>query len=155
LFFSLPGSRTKGGAVYSSRNLDWNKATGIDAYKLVTVLKIADVPMYTNLGFTVGLGALAGMSSRGVTVSEMNLDNSNVTFLGVPFPLRLRWVMEQASDLSSAITAWRNTNNTNSFNFLIAAAADARSEQGAAVALETIKDYSEVTNMNTVFYRCT
>jgi hypothetical protein len=52
---------------------------------------------YAVPGFTFGLGALAGQNSKGITTSEMNLDNSQVTFNGVPFPLRLRYILEQGT----------------------------------------------------------
>ena len=39
-----------------------------------------------------------------MTVSEMNLDNSETSFDGPPFPLRLRIVLEQASNLEDSIT---------------------------------------------------
>jgi hypothetical protein len=92
------------------------------------------------VGFSFGLGALAGMSKSGLTVSEMNLDNSAVTFFGLPFPLRLRYVLEAAGgDLTSAMSVWNATNNTNSFNFLIGSAADR-----GALALETMMGYTGV-----------
>ncbi len=85
----------------------------------------------------------------------MNLDNSVVTFSGVPFPLRFRMVLEQglqkkicfmisshslfiASDLASAMRVWNSTNNTNSFNFLIGSASDEK-----AFALETIRGFTQ------------
>lgn len=136
--YGVWGSRTRGGLVYSSRNLDWNTNTGIDAYKLVVLYKLDGIPPYVSLGFAVGLGALAGQSSQGLTVSEMNLDNSVVTFEGPPFPLRLRMVLESGSSLEGAMRVWNATNNTNSFNFLVASSAD-----GKAYALETIRGFTQ------------
>jgi hypothetical protein len=127
------GSRTEGGRVFTSRNLDYNADTGINAHKLVTVYNNS----YATVGFAFGLGALAGMSARGVSVSEMNLDNSDVTLRGLPFPLRLRYVLEEAKDLETAQAAWAATNNTNSFNFMIGSAAD-----NSALALETMAGFT-------------
>ena len=45
------------------------------------------------------------MSASGISVSEMNLDNSRTTFDGPPFPLRLRMVLERASSLRAAAGA--------------------------------------------------
>ena len=132
------GSRTQDHLLYSSRNLDWQTNTGIDGYKMVAVYEIDDIPAYASVGFSVGLGALAGMSTQGITVSEMNLDNNVVTFFGAPFPLRLRQVMEGAHDLTSAMAIWNATNNTNSFNFLIGASASSE-----AYALETIRGFTQ------------
>jgi len=88
------------------------------------------------------------MSSSGITVSEMNLDNSRVTFDGTPFPLRLRAVLEGATDLGTALGVWRETNNTNSFNFLIGSAADALQGRDGAYGLETIRGYTSVYGAN-------
>jgi hypothetical protein len=89
------------------------------------------------MGFAFGLGALAGQSASGITTSEMNLDNSRTTFSGIPFPLRLRWVLENAVNLTTAMELWNATNNTNSFNFLIGSARD-----GKALALETMRGFT-------------
>lgn len=150
--YGVWGPRTKGGYLYSSRNLDWNKNTGIDKYKLVTFYHLDDAVLsnnYATIGFAYGLGALAGISDLGITVSEMNLDNDQVTFSGVPFPLRLRMVLEQSNDLKSANQTWYSTNNTNSFNFLVGSATDAlKNPNTGAHAIETIMGYSSVYTAN-------
>jgi hypothetical protein len=153
--YGVWGTRTVNGQLFSSRNLDWNSNTGLDAYKLVIHIEVDNVPAYATLGFAVGLGALAGQSSQGITTSEMNLDNSVVTFSGAPFPLRLRMVLEGATDLQSAMRIWNATNNTNSFNFLIASAAD-----NSALALETIRGFTQQYGANSpveaaATYQCT
>ena len=109
-------------------------------FKLVSIFHAEGAPVYATMGFASGLGALAGISAAGLTVSEMNLDNNRVTFSGLPFPLRLRKVLEDSSDLASARAVWKATNNTNSFNFLIGSAADAATPGAdGANALETIR----------------
>jgi len=155
--YGVWGSRTQDSLLYSSRNLDYASDTGINAHKLIQVFNIDDpkyggVPpggVYASIGFAFGPGALAGMSEVGITTSEMNLDNSVVTFSGVPFPLRLRYVLEEATNLESAMTVWNATNNTNSFNFLIGSAPDALKYKASpspaingAFALETIMDFT-------------
>jgi len=135
------GSRTQGGRLFSSRNLDWNSNTGIDQFTMVAFfdnIQGAQPGVYAIMGFTVGLGALAGHNSAGLMVPEMNLDNEVVTFNGMSFVLRLRAVLENASTLQTAMALWNSTNNTNSFNFLIASAAD-----NAAYALETIRGFTQ------------
>ena len=132
--FAAWGSRTVGGRLFASRNLDWKKNTGIAASKLVTVF---DVPgtsgPYATFGFASGFGALAGMSSAGITVAEMNLDNSLTTFDGPPFPMRLRMILERSNSLAEAKKAWAATNNTDSMNYMITS-----STEHAAVAIEAI-----------------
>ena len=167
--YGVWGSRTKDSLLYSSRNLDYNSDTGINRNKLVIMYHVDDPSfggkpaggMYASLGFAFGLGALAGMNEVGITTSEMNLDNDVVTFSGVPFPWRLRLVLEGATDLHSAMNVWNATNNTNSFNFLVASAPDAlrikqEEELGvaapgagsAAFALETIMGFTAVFPAN-------
>lgn len=148
--YAVWGSRTNG-PVRSSRNLDWQKNTGIDKFKLITVfdnIEGAKPGSYATMGFSVGLGALAGMSDSGISVSEMNLDNNVVTFDGLAFPLRLRYVLEQATSLSTAMGVWNATNNTNSFNFLIASASDGASGNDGAYALETIRGFTQQYGAN-------
>jgi len=152
--YGVWGERTKGGLLYTSRNLDFNKNTGIDLSKLVAFYKINDPKYgqtfsYTSLGFSTGLGALAGINDQGITVSEMNLDNSHVTFSGLAFPLRLRYVLERSTNLQQAMTVWNNTDNTNSFNFLIGSSNDLKvKHHPGAYALETMMGYTAVYGDN-------
>lgn len=136
-FYAAWGSRTQGGRLFSSRNLDWHKSTGIAKHKLVAVISATGATPYATFGFASGLGALAGMSAAGVTVSEANLDNSETTFEGVPFPIRLRMILERAADLASAKAIWEATNNTDSMNFLIAAGPERN-----ALAIEAMRNFS-------------
>ena len=67
--FAVWGSRTEGGALYSARNLDWNKDTGVNKHKVVMVVVPDDndggIPSVT-LGFACLYGTLAGMSAKGI-----------------------------------------------------------------------------------------
>ena len=138
------GPRTTNGRLYTSRNLDFNANSGIDAHKLITLFDI-DEPgpngaariQYSTMGYAFGPGALAGQSLVGVTTSEMNLDNSRTTFSGLVFPLRLRYVLERSWNLQSAMAVWNATNNTDSMNYLIGSAADTQ-----AYALEAIRGFT-------------
>lgn len=142
--FGVWGSRTEHGRLYTSRNLDFNANTGINKYKLITVYEITEsdgttrIP-YAVMGYSFGLGALAGMNIEGISTSEMNLDNNMTTFSGLPFPLRLRYILERATNLETAMTLWNATNNTNSFNFLLGSSADSE-----AYALETVRHFTAV-----------
>lgn len=55
---------------------------------------------YTTFGFAGLTGALAGMSAKGLTVHEANLEESVESFVGFPWVLRLRYVMENANSLA-------------------------------------------------------
>lgn len=144
--FGVWGPRTQQGHLHSSRNLDWNSNTGIDQHKLVIVYTPTSLKPYASIGFAVGLGALAGLSSTGISVSEMNLDCFRVSLSAPPFPTRLRLMMETPSALlSDALSEWFKWPTGNSFNFLIGSARDNR-----AVALETAWNETIVFTDNSV-----
>jgi hypothetical protein len=133
--FGVWGSRTAGGRLFSSRNLDWEKDSGIGRHKLVNVMHIDGVAQpYAMIGFASGFGAIAGMSAAGITTSEMNLDNALTTFDGPPFPIRLKMVLERAATLADARALWEATNNTDSMNFFIASGVER-----SAYAIEAVR----------------
>ena len=101
--FATWGSRTEEGKLFSARNLDWNKDTGINKYKLVMVIVPNDggIPS-VSLGFVGLFGTLAGMSGLGLTTHEANLEENEITFGGFPWSLRLRYIMEFAHNIQEA-----------------------------------------------------
>lgn len=146
--FAVWGSRTLNGDLYSARNLDWNKDTGVNKYKLVVVTVPDDGAMPSvSVGFAGLYGTLAGMSAAGLTVHEANLEEDKISFLGFPWVLRLRYIMEFANDISTARQLWSATNNTVGFNHMVASAPDARLYQRkkprtVALAMETMYQYT-------------
>jgi hypothetical protein len=74
------GSRTTGGELYTGRNLDWESDTGINAYKLVTVYRPDNATAHVTMGFGSLIGALTGMSAKGLTVHEANLEEKPESF---------------------------------------------------------------------------
>ena len=64
--FAVWGGRTEGSTLFSGRNLDWNKDTGVNKNKIVMVIVPNDggIPSAT-LGFACLFGTLAGMSEKG------------------------------------------------------------------------------------------
>lgn len=81
--FAVWGQRSLNGELYSARNLDWNKDTGVNKHKLVVVTVPSDgaIPS-ASLGFAGLYGAMAGMSSLGLTLHEANLEEEQISFLG-------------------------------------------------------------------------
>lgn len=146
--FAVWGSRSLHGELYSARNLDWNKDTGVNKYKLVMVTVPDDGSIASaSLGFVGVYGALAGMSAKGLTLHEANLEELQISFMGFPWVLRIRFIMEYAQDITSARQLWASTNNTVGFNHMIASASDAAMyRQGktktVALALETMYQYT-------------
>lgn len=146
--FAVWGSRTVGGELYSARNLDWNKDTGINKNKLVMVTVPDDgTTPSASIGFVGLYGALAGMSAAGITMHEANLEEDQISFTGFPWVLRIRYIMEFASDIVTAKELWDATNNTVGFNHMIASAKDAilyreGKTKTVALALETMYQYT-------------
>lgn len=122
--FAIWGDRTVDGSLYSARNLDWNQDTGIARYKLITVYHPTGAIAHATLGYVGLVGALTGISAAGLTVHEANLEENEITFSGFPWLLRLRYIMEYASNLTAAKQLWESTNNTVGFNHMIASASD-------------------------------
>ena len=71
------------------------------------------------------------MSQEGLAVSEVNLDNGTVSFDGLTWPCAFD-ILGQI--LSAAVTLWKKTNNTTTFNWF--------NRDMAAVALETKFSYT-------------
>ena len=74
-FMAAWGSRTKGGNLYTMRNLDWHANTGINQFKLIYIWKVTGTIPHTTIGFPGTIGALTGMSKAGLTVHEAGLDS--------------------------------------------------------------------------------
>ena len=152
--FGVWGSRTAAGQLFTGRNLDWNADTGINKYKMVTVLHPPGKIAHAVLGYAGVWGALTGMSAAGLTVHEANLEEDQITFDGFPWLLRLRYVMENARTGAEAAAVWNATNNTVGFNHMIGSAADAAAllagdaTAAPATVFETKCDYSAVFGAN-------
>ena len=67
-FMAAWGSRTKGGNLYSMRNLDWEQNSGINKNKLLFVWKVKGTIPHVTIGYPGVIGALTGMSKAGLTV---------------------------------------------------------------------------------------
>ena len=131
------GSRTADGRVLSSRNLDWNKDTGVAHRKAVTVYETTEEAPYATVGFFGMVGALAGMSASGVSVHEANLEETHISFRGFPWVLRLRHVMGTTDgSLDDAVGIFNATQSTVGFNHMVASAVEDR-----ATVMETFAGY--------------
>lgn len=68
--FGVWGDRTQGGELFSARNLDWLTDLGINKYKLLTLHRPPQGNAHVTVGFAAVWGAMAGMSSKGLTVGH-------------------------------------------------------------------------------------
>jgi hypothetical protein len=110
-FFGAWGERTVDGHYLGSRNLDWNADTGIGPLRLLTIYvpegEGAGHPFAT-LGYTGMIGALAGISSAGVVVSEVGSTGVLERLTGEPWVLRNMDILEHADDLDGALAFHTN-----------------------------------------------
>jgi hypothetical protein len=141
--FGTWGSRTENGRLFSGRNLDWFKDTGISTYKLVTIYHPLKGFAHATFGWAGIWGSITGISSQGITVHEANLESDDVTFEGFPWVLRLRYIMASAKTISEATDLWLATNNTEGYNHGIGSAHDQK-----FICLETMKGNTAIFSAN-------
>jgi hypothetical protein len=110
-FFGAWGERTADGHYIGSRNLDWNADTGIGPLRMITIFvpegEGAGHPFAT-IGYAGMVGALAGLSSTGIAVSEVGSTGVLERLIGEPWVLRNNDILEHAADLDEALAFHRN-----------------------------------------------
>lgn len=141
--FAVWGPRTVGGNLLASRNLDWVVDSGVSRAKLITVYHPPEAgrSAYATVGFAGFVGAIAGMSARGVSVTQSNLDNSLVTMRGVMWPFRMRHILETATTVADARAVYASgplSATAGTANHVVSAQVDAAAGRTAAVAAECI-----------------
>ena len=123
-FFGVWGSRTKNGELYTSRNLDWNSDSGINLNKLVTIFNIDNYIPHATLGFPGVLGAITGISAKGITTHEAGQASDLETLDGFQWTLRMRKLLGKAKNLKEAIQIWNSTKKTLGMNFMFGSSSD-------------------------------
>jgi hypothetical protein len=131
------GPRTDEGSLFTGRNLDWLAQSGLTQNKLLTIFRPDGKIPHVTIGFAGITGALTGLSAKGLSVHEAGDDNNLESLEGFGWPLRVRYVMEEAVTLEEAGTVWNSTNNTMGLNHGFGSGAD-----NEFVVLETVKGYS-------------
>jgi hypothetical protein len=110
-FFGAWGDRSVDGHFIGSRNLDWNADTGIAPLRTLTIFvpegEGAGHPFAT-VGYAGMVGALAGLSSAGIAVSEVGSTGVLERLTGEPWVLRNLDILEHATDLDEALAYHRN-----------------------------------------------
>jgi hypothetical protein len=105
-FMATWGSKTKGGKLYTMRNLDWASNTGLNKHKIIFVWKVKGTIPHATIGFPGIIGALTGISQAGLTVHEAGLDSMKATELGLQWTLRLRYILMHARNLAESKAFW-------------------------------------------------
>ena len=143
-FFAAWGERTQDQHLLGSRNLDWSTDTGISALKGISIYGPADGHAHATIGYLGFVGALAGMSERGVVVSEVGSESVMERLGGEPWTVKFREVLEQADDLDEGIALATGTHPdsvlrppTIGYNWMIAYGDPPSGGFSGAAALET------------------
>ncbi|MFH1531440.1 MAG: hypothetical protein ABIK09_12000 [Pseudomonadota bacterium] len=102
-FFGAWGDRTQDGHYLGSRILDWSTDTGIQNLKGLVFYVPSSGHAHVAVGYLGFVGALAGMSERGVVLSEVGSGSVMERLKGQPWVLKFREVMETADDLDEAL----------------------------------------------------
>ncbi len=102
-FFAAWNFRTEDGHMIASRNLDWNENTGIADFKALTVwMPDGEIPHVT-IGYIGFIGALAGISEAGITVSEVGSTSVFERLKGEPWVLKFREILGKAHNMDEAL----------------------------------------------------
>lgn len=122
--FMAWGSRCEQGKLYGCRNLDWSKDTGMQANKCVTVFHPIDEngepgPSSATFGYIGMLGAMAGINSQGIALSEIGAFNARETLEGRPWHYVFREVLDTAHNLGEACDVFRKGNFAQGYCFNI------------------------------------
>ena len=102
-FFGAWGDRTVDGHYLGSRNLDWSTDTGIQNMKGLVFYVPDGGHAHVGIGYLGFIGALAGISERGIVLSEVGSGSVMERLKGQPWVLKFREVMETADDLDEAL----------------------------------------------------
>lgn len=137
--FACWGKWTTDGRLLHGRNLDWNiKGDAQDDHTILVWRPKGGIP-FMMVGWAGGVGSVTGMNSRGITLGEMTLPSSDVTFDGLPLFLQMRLCLEQCATLEEAVQFFQKCPRTTGWNFIIG-----DSKIPDARALETDAKYCTV-----------
>lgn len=123
------------GPLVHLRNLDWAVDSGIQRFAQVTVVEPAAGEPFVNLGWSGFIGAVSGINRAGISVAEITARSAAAALAGEPMVVRLRRVLQEATDLDRAVAILSRPPRTLGFNFVIAAAREDR-----AVAVESNRE---------------
>jgi len=118
--FAVWGERTEDGKVFSMRNLDWVSQAGIHEERLVTVYRPEGRNAFASIGYAGGVGCLAGMNERGITLSQVGAFCTQEELDGIPWVFMARQVLEESDTLDEAASIVHSATHTIGYNYLIA-----------------------------------
>ncbi len=109
------------GHVYQLRALDYAVRAEIQRYPAIIVHVPDEGHPFANIGWAGVVGAVSGISSARIALSEIgdDYDRDNDTFDGMPFMYMLRDILQFDAGLQAAIDRVRNTPRTSSLMYAI------------------------------------
>ncbi len=101
-FFAAWGDRTDGGMI-ATRTMDWSADIGLKDASLVTIVVPDDGAAYMTVAYVGFVGALAGMSERGLAISSVEASSAMMRIHASPALLRGREVLAYANGLDEGL----------------------------------------------------
>jgi len=119
---ALWGAASATGHLYQIRNLDYTMDAGIQNYPAIVVYVPETGAAHATVGGAGFIGAVAGLSARGIAVTEMgDTPDSEYPFNlnGVPYYVMLRNVLQDASSLDEALTIISSAQRIKKYYYVI------------------------------------
>ncbi|MGI6457883.1 MAG: C45 family autoproteolytic acyltransferase/hydrolase [bacterium] len=141
--FGAWGPATQTGNLLQLRSLDFAVRAEIQRYPVITIYHPDQGHPFANIGWSAMVGAVTGMSSARLGISEIgdDYDRENDSFDGMPFMFMLRDILQFDTSLQEAITRVKETRRTTSLMYAIG-----DGELGEARALQTSRTLCNVFN---------
>jgi hypothetical protein len=106
-FFGVWGQHTDG-RLLASRNLDWSADIGLQDYRLLTVFVPTGETPHVTVGYVGFIGALAGLSTRGIALGHVGATNTLERLKAEPGLVKSREILAKADNLDDAVTFMAN-----------------------------------------------
>jgi len=133
------GQATQGGRLFHTRNLDWNIEAGVQRFAAVFVVHPEGKRAFVNIGWAGFIGTLSGINGETISIAQIGAESTDENYAGIPMPLLLRRILEEAATLDQAVAIVQAAPRTRGNNYLFA---HARNRQ--AVAVETTRSHVAV-----------
>lgn len=118
--FAAWGPLTVDGALIHGRNLDWTIGSGVQESAVVYVGIPQRGHPFALVTYAGMIGAVTGMSARGITFGEMTSQTGDETLAGEPLFIVCRRILQYSDDIESAMQIVRDYPGTTGWNFIIA-----------------------------------
>lgn len=123
LFGAWGAATRSSGHVLQLRSLDYAVKAGIQKYPVITVHhpNPSEGHVFANIGWAGVVGAVTGISSERLAISEIgdDYDQANDSFDGIPFTFLLRDILQFDKSLEEATDRIRNAKRTTSLMYAV------------------------------------